>query len=181
MWPDVLERLKTLKRTTWSTASQYAQVVDVSDGVLRLGFSNAGALGMFSRGAHADLVRQALIDVLGLDVRVEPALLDGGRAAASSPPAARPTAPSPPPASSRPAPAAPAARSAETADEADDVPPPPEPPAEDDGPAPERRPHVAPEHDTPSHDDPDAEDSHMVGARVVEQMLGGRVIDSEGS
>jgi DNA polymerase-3 subunit gamma/tau len=41
----------------------------------------------------------------------------------------------------------------------------------------EHRRHVAPEHDTPSDDDPDAEDSGMVGPRVVEQLLGGRVID----
>ncbi|MFZ5869045.1 MAG: DNA polymerase III subunit gamma and tau, partial [Actinomycetota bacterium] len=67
MWPDVLDRLRTLKRTTWS-AVNHAQVVALEDGVLRLGFSNSGALGMFGRGAHAELVRQALLDVLGLDV-----------------------------------------------------------------------------------------------------------------
>jgi DNA polymerase III subunit gamma/tau len=36
---------------------------------------------------------------------------------------------------------------------------------------------VAPEHDEASADDPDAEDSGMVGRPVVEQLLGGRVID----
>ena len=38
---------------------------------------------------------------------------------------------------------------------------------------------VAPEDDVAAPDDQDADDSGMVGRPVVEQMLGGRVIDVE--
>ena len=38
-------------------------------------------------------------------------------------------------------------------------------------------PTVRPADDVPSHDDPDLEGSNLVGATVVEQMLGGRVIE----
>jgi DNA polymerase III subunit gamma/tau len=140
MWPDVLERLKALKRTTWSTTSQYASVAEVRDDVLRLHFTNAGALSMFNRGAHAELVRQALIDVLGLDCRVEGTV--GATVGATVEPTVEATV------EPVPRPERPVARGA-----------------------------VAPENDVPSEGDPEAEDSGIVGARVVEQMLGGRVID----
>ena len=184
MWPDVLERLKALKRTTWSVA-QHSQVVDVGDGVLRLAFTNAGALRVFSRGAHAELVRQALIDVLGLDVRVEPAGSETGPPPEHDPGPSSSGPPSPP---REPAPVPPAQDPEGHQDAGESAPPPlPEPPGWDDAPAsresippapaPERPPAVAPELDEPSADDPDAEDSGMSGPRVVEQLLGGKVID----
>jgi DNA polymerase-3 subunit gamma/tau len=171
MWPDVLERLKALRRTTWSTTSQYAQVLGLSDGVLRLGFTNSGALGMFNKGAHAELVRQALIDVLGLDVRIEAVL--AGESAPSQQPAAEPRQSAAPP-TSEPA----AVRKPEPEPAGWE----PEPVAEAAAPPrvtspPAAPPHVAPEHDEASHDDPDAEDSSMSGAQLIEQVLGGRVID----
>ncbi|MFP5336598.1 MAG: DNA polymerase III subunit gamma and tau [Actinomycetes bacterium] len=173
MWPDVLNRLMELKKTTWSTAT-HSQVVGLQDGVLRLGFTNSGALRVFARGAHAEFVRQALLDVLGLDVRIEPVPLAGDAAA--------PTAPE-----SRATPAREPASEPEPVPEPDgwEPAPPPvadEPPSGEEpetvaAPAPPRRAPVAPEDDTWSRDDEDAEDSGMVGPRVVEEMLGGRVID----
>jgi hypothetical protein len=38
-------------------------------------------------------------------------------------------------------------------------------------------PSVRPADDVPSHDDPDLEGSDLVGASVIEQLLGGRVIE----
>jgi DNA polymerase-3 subunit gamma/tau len=46
-----------------------------------------------------------------------------------------------------------------------------------DEPAPVRRPRVSPADDVPSRDDVDAADSDLVGRAVVEQLLGGKVID----
>ncbi|NAZ86801.1 hypothetical protein GTR00_11945, partial [Kineococcus sp. T90] len=40
-------------------------------------------------------------------------------------------------------------------------------------------PRPAPEEDVPSRDDEDAEDSQLVGAVVVEQLLGGKVISTD--
>jgi DNA polymerase-3 subunit gamma/tau len=63
---------------------------------------------------------------------------------------------------------------------------PPEPPAPEET-APRRAPSnghaqratIAPEDDVPDRDDPDAEDSGLIGAPVVEQILGGKVITIE--
>ncbi|MEJ5945443.1 DNA polymerase III subunit gamma and tau [Pseudokineococcus basanitobsidens] len=77
MWPDVLERVGTLRRATWSLLSQHARVHEVSGGAVRLAFSSAGLAETFSRGPSADVVRRALVDVLGLDLPVV-AVVAGG-------------------------------------------------------------------------------------------------------
>jgi DNA polymerase-3 subunit gamma/tau len=298
-WPDVLAALSRVKRTTWTLVSQHAQVLDFAGGRLILGFSSPGLANSFGRGSHQEFLRQALIEVIGLDCPIE--AIAGGRkpaappgpppsapapgpppaAQAASPPPAPPRAApaSPPPAAeppprpspqaappgdaswpdpapprsapARPAPAAPA-RSAPAAPATpppapqaaprsrpargpardsgsgatpyDDVPPPPldePPPADDEVPPDDGRasrrpapaggsgprpaaprpaasrpaaprpaasrpatPRSAPAPanvdltgDEPSHDDADIEGSDLVGARVVEQLLGGRVIE----
>jgi DNA polymerase III subunit gamma/tau len=70
-WPDVLEWLSRNKRVTWTFVAQNAQVVDYDGRRVLLGISTVGLAETFRRGAHADYVRQALIDVLGVDARVE--------------------------------------------------------------------------------------------------------------
>jgi DNA polymerase III subunit gamma/tau len=70
-WPDVLEWLSRHKRVTWTFVAQNAQVADYDGQRVLLGISTVGLAETFRRGAHADYVRQALIDVLGVDARVE--------------------------------------------------------------------------------------------------------------
>jgi DNA polymerase-3 subunit gamma/tau len=70
-WPDVLDWLSRNKRVTWTFVAQNAQVVDYDGQRVLLGISTVGLAETFRRGAHADYVRQALIDVLGVDARVE--------------------------------------------------------------------------------------------------------------
>ncbi len=70
-WPDVLEWLSRHKRVTWTFVSQNAQVLDYDGQRVLLGISTVGLADTFRRGAHADYVRQALIDVLGVDARVD--------------------------------------------------------------------------------------------------------------
>ncbi|HYN67183.1 MAG TPA: DNA polymerase III subunit gamma and tau, partial [Ornithinibacter sp.] len=92
-WPDVLEWLSRHKRVTWTFVSQNAQVLDYDGQRVLLGISTVGLAETFRRGAHADYVRQALIDVLGVDARVEgipsddvvPAALPGSAYAPSEP------------------------------------------------------------------------------------------------
>jgi DNA polymerase-3 subunit gamma/tau len=67
----VLEWLSRNKRVTWTFVAQNAQVVDYDGQRVLLGISTVGLAETFRRGAHADYVRQALIDVLGVDARVE--------------------------------------------------------------------------------------------------------------
>jgi len=101
LWPQVLDEVKSRRRFTWIMLTQNAQVVDVSDGVLTLGLTNAGARDSFTRGGSEDVLRDAMIEVLGADLRITTIVDDGGS------PGARPTrapepdpepAPTPPPA-----------------------------------------------------------------------------------
>ena len=120
-WPDVLEWLSRHKRVTWTFVSQNAQVADYDGQRVLLGISTVGLAETFRRGAHADYVRQALIDVLGVDARVEGVPTDDA-AAASRAAALPPAAPAASVTSTSPAPAE---RPADTP--GDDEPPPPEP------------------------------------------------------
>jgi DNA polymerase-3 subunit gamma/tau len=67
----VLAKLFSMKRTSWTFVSEHAQVLDYDGTRLTLGISTVGLANTFRRGQHAELVRQALIDVLGVDARVE--------------------------------------------------------------------------------------------------------------
>ena len=71
MWPDAMASLAGRKRTTWSLVSQYAQVLDFDGERVLLGFDSEGRAGIFNRGAHAEVLRQVLIDALGVDCRFE--------------------------------------------------------------------------------------------------------------
>jgi len=103
-WPDVLAKLFETRRITWTFVSQHAQVLGYDGEQLLLGIATSGLTQTFRRGAHADYVREALIDVLGVEARVEGIPADGAaiegdgprRVAAVLPPtvSAEPTAPS---------------------------------------------------------------------------------------
>jgi DNA polymerase-3 subunit gamma/tau len=93
VWPDVLARVFTMRRVTWTFLSQHAQVVDYDGQRLLLGIATVGLANTFRAGNHAELVRQALIDEIGVDVPVEGVPMpDAGRT--SSVPAAT-SAPAP--------------------------------------------------------------------------------------
>src|SRR5690606_29748177 len=49
MWPEVLVRLREIKRTPWSLISQESTVADVSDGVLTLAFRKPTLRDTFAR------------------------------------------------------------------------------------------------------------------------------------
>ena len=85
VWPDVLARIFTMRRVTWTFLSQHAQVVDYDGNRLVLGIATAGLTNTFRAGNHAELVRQALIDEIGVDVPVEGVpMSEAGRAVGSS-------------------------------------------------------------------------------------------------
>lgn len=73
-WPEVLETLRRLKKTTWVLISQNAQVVELDATTLKLGFAAEGLASAFRAGSHADLVQQAVRETLGFTVKVEPVL-----------------------------------------------------------------------------------------------------------
>jgi DNA polymerase III subunit gamma/tau len=85
IWPDLLERIKTMRRFTWMLLSQNAQVVGVERDVLTLGFKNAGARESFAGGGSDEILRQALIDMVGADWKVE-AIIDPSAEPGATPP-----------------------------------------------------------------------------------------------
>jgi DNA polymerase-3 subunit gamma/tau len=103
LWPEVIEATKLKRRMTWIHLTQNAQVVAVDASTLTLGFNNAGARESFVNGGSPEIVRQAAIDVIGADWRVE-AIVDPGASAGgpqtgrgSAPPESRPAAEPPAP------------------------------------------------------------------------------------
>ena len=70
-WPDVLNWLSRNKRVTWTLVSDHAHVHSYDGRRLEVGIAPPPLLMRFRQGPHAELIRQALIDVLGVDARVE--------------------------------------------------------------------------------------------------------------
>ncbi|HRW17531.1 MAG TPA: DNA polymerase III subunit gamma and tau [Dermatophilaceae bacterium] len=90
VWPEVLGRIFGMRRATWTFLSTHAQVLDYDGQRLVLGIATTGLANTFRQGTHAEVVRQALIDEIGLDVRVEgiPAPAGGGATSSGPLPAA---------------------------------------------------------------------------------------------
>jgi DNA polymerase-3 subunit gamma/tau len=235
MWPDVMARLAGIKRTTWSLVSHYAQVIDLDGKRLVLQFDSPGRAASFTKGAHQEFLRQALLDVLGMDCTFDavageartsqpaasaavsaPAVPHASAPVSEAAPTQAPPADKPQAASSASRPpaaqatGAPPRRTPAPSSREDDIPLPPEPPPDDlppeesayersrrtsgsrpspaegvapptaaPAPAQQRQPvpTIRLADDVPSVDDIDLEGSGLVGASVVEQLLGGRVIE----
>nr|WP_231747375.1 DNA polymerase III subunit gamma and tau [Auraticoccus cholistanensis] len=93
LWPEVLEEVKRQRRFTWILLSQNSHVMGVDDGVLTLGLTNVGARDSFSRGGSEDVLREALVQVLGVDLRVQAIVDDGTPGAAPTETVGRATRP----------------------------------------------------------------------------------------
>ncbi len=96
-WPDVLQTLTKIKRSTWALVEPNAQVAQFDDQVLTLAFTTGGLAGAFGRADHSENLRQAIHKTLGIDCQIM--AVAGGNSSASSEP--NPKAPT-----SRPTPAA---------------------------------------------------------------------------
>jgi DNA polymerase-3 subunit gamma/tau len=198
VWPDVVSRLAGLRRVTWMLVRDHATVASFDGRRLVLSF-RPGPLASFRSGAHAENVQHALIDVLGVEALVEATSADGLDERVPGEPAGGGAADEHDRSASVQADAA-ASWAGPPETETD-------PGSAADGPAPEREPEPAGARqpgaghserasravepaptmprvplvdaadDEPSRDDVDAADSGLVGRPVVEQLLGGRVID----
>ncbi len=74
IWPDLLEQVKKMRRFTWILLSQNAQVIGVDATSLTVGFKTAGARDSFVGGGSEEILRQAAIDMIGVDWTVEVAV-----------------------------------------------------------------------------------------------------------
>ena len=71
LWPEVLEEVKGKRRFTWILLSQNAQVAELRKGTLLLAMSNPGARDSFARGGNEDVLREAIVVVIGADFAIE--------------------------------------------------------------------------------------------------------------
>jgi DNA polymerase-3 subunit gamma/tau len=150
LWPDVVQALSGLRRATWALLSSHAQVVGLQGEVLTIGFTTPGLREQYASGGHEPHLRQALVNVVGAEWRIEaivdPGVRPGGPPAAGSPQRPAPEQPSPP--------AGPTA---------------PEPFAED------RPPQEPPPWDLPPDD---SAEPGLPQAQAAESRLDGRAIDA---
>lgn len=204
LWPDLLESVKLKRRFTWIMLSQNAQVAAVDDRTLTIALLNAGARDSFLRSGSDEILRQAAIDVIGQDWRVETIVDPSAQPGAEPDAAPRITksavsdGPVPPTAPAAPAAAPPDSTPppdwATGGPEASAAPEPsPEParqpvdpavianargsiqPTRATGPGGPKQPSVS---DEDAHrDDPDADDHGLGGAELLERELGARVIE----
>ncbi|MFT4110641.1 MAG: DNA polymerase III subunit gamma and tau [Propionicimonas sp.] len=156
-WPQILDNVKNRRRFTWILLSQNAQVVEVRDGVLTLGLSNAGARDSFGRGGSPDVLREAVIEVLGAALHINPiidATAEPEPARSAPPPAGPPSSPTSPPRSA----AAEAARANLRATRSQATPPEPEP------------------EDEPSRDDVEVAEDAASADELIRKHLGAELI-----
>jgi DNA polymerase-3 subunit gamma/tau len=71
MWPEVIENVKKRRRLTWSLLSASAQVLALDDKIITIAIANPGARDSFVRSESDEILRQAFIDVTGLDRKIE--------------------------------------------------------------------------------------------------------------
>jgi DNA polymerase-3 subunit gamma/tau len=71
LWPDVIENVKKRRRLTWSLLSASAQIIAVDDKLITIGIVNAGARDSFVRSESDEILRQAFIEIVGIDRKIE--------------------------------------------------------------------------------------------------------------
>jgi DNA polymerase-3 subunit gamma/tau len=173
-WPEVLDAVKNRRRYTWMTLVGGVQLLSLDSGTLALAFAEEGKRKHFLSSGSDEILRQALIDVLGVDWRID-AVLDPGRAGVASMPAPaaaapRPAAPGPAaPGPATPGSVAPGSAAAGAAEAA------PRPAASSASGA-AAHPHQ-PGEDVPEADDPDADDAGLSGRDLLVRELGASVIE----
>jgi DNA polymerase III subunit gamma/tau len=158
MWVDILEAVKQRSKVAWIVLMEGVDVASLEGNVLTLAFVNDGKRRGFTTGGKDAVLREALNEILGVDWRIE-AILDNGQGG-------RPSPPPPPP------PPEPGNWGASVA---------PQRPAEPERPAPPPEPPPPEPIDEADEVDPEGDadagnDAALTGMALIEQVLGGTVI-----
>ncbi|MFT4468608.1 DNA polymerase III subunit gamma and tau [Arthrobacter sulfonylureivorans] len=69
-WPEILSTLSGIRKVTWMNVSANASPLSLDGSALTLGFKNQGSATNFGNGDHAENLRQAIQQVLGMDLRI---------------------------------------------------------------------------------------------------------------
>jgi DNA polymerase-3 subunit gamma/tau len=115
LWPQVLDKIRELRRFAWVMLSQNAQVMALDGTTLTIALVNPGARDSFISSRSDEYVQQALHAVLGVTWTIEAVVDPSARPAASSTPAPDPA---PAPVEAEPAPAASSAAAREAMNDA---------------------------------------------------------------
>ncbi|ACL38691.1 DNA polymerase III, subunits gamma and tau [Pseudarthrobacter chlorophenolicus A6] len=87
-WPDVLQTLSKIKRSTWALVEPNAQVSAFDGSVLTLAFATSGLAGAFGRADHSENLRQAIHKTVGIDCQINAVAAGAGQASAEPNPKA---------------------------------------------------------------------------------------------
>ncbi len=91
-WPEILQTLTKIKRSSWALVGANAQVAQFDGQLLTLAFSTDGLASAFGRADHAENLRQAIHKTIGIDCQITSVV--GGNSSGSSEP--NPKAPADP-------------------------------------------------------------------------------------
>ena len=203
LWPDIVEATKMRRRLAWMILTQNAQVIGVDGRTLTVGFASQGARESFVGGGCDEILRQAAIDVVGVDWRID-AIVDPSAQGSGQPVVTTPSVPQPPqapdavrrPGAPRRGRTRPTGSRGDAGDASPSQPAAPEPPR-----APQdssglvaarealERSRTAPKSDEPrvdhaaladaaaDPDDPDADTQGLDSTALLQQTLGAKVID----
>ena len=167
LWPDVIQALSGLRRATWALLSSHAQVVGLQGDTLTIGFTTPGLREQYATGGHEPHLKQALVNVIGANWRIEAIVDPGVQPGATPPPSAGPSAPAPP----DPTPAATPDRASDRAPDRT-----PEPPA--DRPSTGRAPERPLSDEVPPPEAPEPPPWDIPPDEPVENRLDSRAIDA---
>ena len=84
-WDQVVDRLRTIRRLTWTLVSENAQVLALDGVTLTLGFPTQGLADAFNQRGHSDCVKEALVETLGVERKAVGVVGGRGAAGAASP------------------------------------------------------------------------------------------------
>lgn len=80
LWPQVLEAVSRRRRVIWIVLRENAQVQHFEENSLTMAVDNVGAHGMFVRTGGVDVLRESLLEVMGIAPNIEVVLADGSQA-----------------------------------------------------------------------------------------------------
>jgi DNA polymerase-3 subunit gamma/tau len=95
LWPEILDKIRDMRRFAWIMLSQNAQVMALDGNILTIALVNTGARDSFLSSGSDEYVQRALNDVLGVTWRIEAIVDPGARPGVLDDHAEPPVAPAP--------------------------------------------------------------------------------------
>lgn len=95
LWPEILDKIRDMRRFAWIMLSQNAQVMSLDGKVLTIALVNTGARDSFLSSGSDEYVQRALHEVLGVTWRIEAIVDPGARPGVPDDHAEAPASPAP--------------------------------------------------------------------------------------